>query len=88
MKTRSKKVKDTAGYGEVRFYTAPHDDVDLWGDTWQHKKKQVEYARAFKTEVVAEDANVMVRFTQEDEQDFVIIVDKETLKAALKEVGL
>lgn len=88
MKTRSKKVKDTAGYGEVRFYTEPHYEVDGYGDTWQHRRKKVEYAHGFEFEVVAEDANVMLRFTQEDQDDFVIIVDKKALKATLKEVGL
>lgn len=88
MKTRSMRVKDTGGYGGVRFYTAPHDEIDEYGDNWQHKTKQVEYYYGFKTEMVAQDANVMLRFTQEDQNDFVIIVDKKALKAALKEVGL
>lgn len=87
MKTRSMRVKDTGGYGGVRFYTAPHDEIDEYDDNWQHKTKKVVH-RFSETVVVAEDANVMVRFTQEDFDDFVVILDKKALKAALKEVGL
>lgn len=88
MKTRSKKTNDKDGYGAVRFYTAPHDDVSGWGDNWQHRTKQVEYYHGFENEVVAEDVNVMLRFTQEDHDDFVIVVSKRGLKDALREVGL
>lgn len=88
MKTRSMRVKDISGYGGVRLYTAPHDEIDEYGDNWQHKTRQVEHYFGFENEVVAQDANVMLRFTQEDQDDFVIIVDKKALKATLKEVGL
>lgn len=88
MKTRSMRVKDVDGYGGVRFYTAPHGEVNEYGDNWQHKTRQIENFYCFETEVVDRDVRVMLRFTQEDQDDFVIVLDKKALVAALAEVGL
>lgn len=88
MKTRSEKVQDIDGYGEVRFYTAPHEDVADWGDTWPHRMRLVEYYHGFENVVDTPYSQVLVQFSQEGQDPFVVVLDKEALKAALKEVGL